>query len=165
MLGSIAGVIAGVPWATPSAVSAVIVLPGLGVAAAALTQRRRDHALGLILEGWDDIPLTAVQHERQRLSSERTQDQLASTIDRMVAHALNPPDAVHGARPLYTITVVASVADDLHRISRLLRAERASIRGTALAERLITDGRSPLYGDETGVLRDELHRIHRVMSD
>ena len=165
LLGSIAGIIGGVAWATPSAVSAVIVLLGLGVAAAALTQRRRDHALGLILAGRDEIPITAVQKERQRLSSTRTQRQLANAIDHMVAYALKPPTlCTRGARPLYTITVVASVADDLQRISQPLRVGRASVRGVALAERLLTDGGSPLYGNEAAVLRDELQRIHCVIS-
>jgi hypothetical protein len=157
LLGSVIDVTQGVAWAAAAALSAAIVLVGLAVVAAACLQRQRDRALDLIIEGDEGVPVEAVQHERQRLHAPGTQRRLAGAIDRMVDQALNPPNIRgRGTRPLFEITVVALVADDLRAISRLLRTEHASVRGVALAERLVNDGTSALYRDQADALRGQL---------
>ena len=166
LLGSLIDFTQGVAWAAAAALSAVIVLVGLAIGAAAFAQRRRDRALDLIIEGHEGVPVAAVQRERQRLRAPRTQRLLAGAIDGMVDQALNPPKILgRGARPLFEIAVVALVAEDLRAISRLLRAEHASVRGVALAERLLSDGTSALYRDQADALRGELDRVHDQMTD
>jgi hypothetical protein len=166
LIGSMIDFREGVAWAEDAALSAVIVLFGLAIVSAVLAQRRRDRALDRILEGHESVQIAVVQRERQRLRAARTQRLLARSIDSMVEEASNPAKpCVRGARPLFEISVVALVAEDLRAISRLLRAERASVRGVALAERLVSDGTSPLYGDQAPALRGELHRIHDLMND
>jgi hypothetical protein len=68
-----------------------------------------------------------------------------------------------GARPLYKLRVVAAVDADLAVVIRLLRSEQASVRGVALAERLVTDGVSPLYGNQISALREELSRVRAAL--
>jgi hypothetical protein len=146
------------------AIGATIVLLGLVLVAGALRQRRRDRVLDLIIEGRGSVPIAAVQRERRRLRAPRTQRLLARTIEGMIEQALNPPNLyTRGARPLFEVAVVAAVAEELWAVSQLLRTEHISERGVALAERLLTDGTSPFYGDQPCPLREELHRIRHLL--
>ena len=166
LVGSVIDAIQGVAWAAAAALSAVIVLFGLAIVAGVFAQRRRERALDLIIEGHETVSVAAVQRERERLHAARTQHRLARAIDGMVDQALNPPTTWgRGARPLFEVAVVALVAEDLRAISRLLRAERASVRGVALTERLVSDGTSALYRDQADALRGELRRVHDLMND
>jgi hypothetical protein len=166
LAGSIVDVGKGEAWATAVVVSAGVVLLGLLLVFAILWQTKRDRALDLILEGRASIQIAAVQRECERLGAPRTQRRLARTIEGMIALALKPPRSCSpSARPLFQVAVVASAAEDLRSVCRLLRAERASVRGVALVERLVTDTRSPFYGDEPRSLSEELDRIQRAMSD
>ena len=165
LLLGIAAATQGDPWAPAVAVSAAIVQIGFGIAAAAVHQRKRDAAIQIIADGGEAMHIAAVQQARERLSSARARRRLADAVDSMTEHATNPPKlCLRGARPLYTTKVVAAVAADLDEISRLLRSGRATIRGVARTERLVTNGASPLYGHEPNALREELHRIRRVMN-
>jgi len=166
LIGSIIEFTQGAGWAAAAALSAVVVLFGLAIGAAALTQRQRDRALDLIIEGRENVAVAAVQRERQRLHAPGTQRCLARAIDGMIDLALNPPKIRgRGARPLFEIAVVACVAEDLRAISRRLGAHHASVRGVALAERLMSDGTSPLYRDQADVLCEQLRRIYDLMID
>jgi hypothetical protein len=166
LIGSMIDFTQGATWAAAAALSAVTVLVGLAIGAAALTQSQRDRALDLIIEGHESVPVAAVQRERQRLHAPGTQRRLARAIDGVIDQALNPPKMRgRGVRPLFEIVVVAFVAEDLRAISQLLGAQHASIRGVALAERLVSDGTSPLYRDQADGLRGELQRIHDLMTD
>jgi hypothetical protein len=62
-------------------------------------------------------------------------------------------------RPLFDAGVVVAVAPDIRAVIVLLHAEEAPARGVAFVERLVTDARSPLYGNQVETLREELHRV------
>src|SRR6516162_11465354 len=64
-------------WAAPVAVAAAITLAILAVVAVSLRQRRRDHAIDVILEGREDVRIDVVQRERGRLRSARNRRALA----------------------------------------------------------------------------------------
>jgi hypothetical protein len=165
LVGSLADLSAGAVWAAALALSATVVLLGLIFAIAAFRQRERDRALDLILEGRERVPIAPVQRERRRLGAPRTKRRMACTIEGMLEQTMKPPaPCARSARPFFRVAVVASVADDLHAICQLLRTDHASVRGVALTERLLTDGRSPFYGNEAALLIEELHRIQRAMS-
>ena len=70
-----------------------------------------------------------------------------------------------GARPLFDPRVIANVSADLRSVSSLLRKEHVRAHGVAVAERLITDGGSPLYAHDENRLREELHRISHLLDD
>jgi len=163
LLGGSTDVIEGVSWAAPVVLASVFVLLCFAIAAALLVRRRRDWAVELILEGRESVPLAIVEHERRRLAAPRTRRLLANTFDRTLKDASRPRFYGRGARPLYEPRVVASVAEDLVVIIRPLRTGQASVRGIALAERLLTDGLSPLYGAHAGALREELYRIRDAL--
>jgi hypothetical protein len=148
------------------ALSATLVLLVLLLVSAVMWQNKRDRALDLILEGRERAPIAAVRRECERLRAPRTQRRVAHTIETMVALALKPPvSCLPSTRPLFKVAVVASAAEDLRAICQLLRAERASARAVGLVERLLSDVRSPFYGDEVGPLREELRRIQRAIRD
>ena len=63
-----------------------------------------------------------------------------------------------GALPMVRPGVAAAVLAELAAVAALLRSERPGLRGVALAERLLTDGASPLYGQDIGALREQLRR-------
>jgi hypothetical protein len=94
----------------------------------------------------------------------RTRDTPARTLEMMVRQALRPPSIMMtGARPLFSLPVIAGVAPDLRALISALRTENARARGVSLLERLITHGDSPLYGREAAVLREELGRVRSAL--
>jgi len=160
LIASILAVVEGARWAAAIVLAATIVLVTVGCIVAALGQRKRDHALDLIGEGHGTMPLGPVRRECRRLRADRTRGSLARTFDRIVDEALSRPALrVRGIRPLYERAVVAAVAPDLRAVSRLIRTERASAQGLALAERLLRYGMSPLCGHDAAALRAELRHI------
>lgn len=156
-----AGLIAlagGAVWARGIALSAGLVLLALGAVVALLRQRRRDQALALIAAGREDLPVEAVERERSRLLDRRTRSRLAASFDDLVEEAAQPP--VVPGPPLFDRAVVVGVADELRALAALLRDEPSSVRGVALAWRLLSDGvGSPLHRGDLTALREELRRI------
>jgi len=135
------------------------------VLAGAMTMARasvRERALELIASGREELPLPAVESERDRLSDRRYRRRLARTLDVISADpgprewwapiAANR-EAVHAARA------------ELSEIARLLRdLPNVRARGVALATRLVRDGAtSPLYQGPAPRLREELGRIRHVL--
>jgi hypothetical protein len=122
----------------------------------------RERALELIESGREELPLPAVESERDRLSDRRYRRRLARTLDVISADpgprewwapiAANR-EAVHAARA------------ELSEIARLLRdLPNVRARGVALATRLVRDGAtSPLYQGPAPRLREELGRIRHVL--
>jgi hypothetical protein len=160
LVGSVIDVSEGRRWATSLAASAAVVLLVLTLLVAACRQRRRDCALALIIEGRESVPIAAVQRQRRRLLTERTRTALAGNLTGMIEQASTrrrPPAC--RIVPLFDRAVIAAVADDLRTVSGLLCAGSAPARGVALIERLLTDARSPLYGNDADALREELHHI------
>lgn len=122
----------------------------------------RERALELIASGREELPLPAVESERDRLSDRGYRRRLASTLD--VINAEPAPrdwwspivadrEAVHGARA------------ELAEIARLLRElPNVRARGVALVTRLVRDGAtSPLYQGPAPRLREELGRIRHAL--
>jgi hypothetical protein len=150
----------GVAWATMLVASAVVVLLGLAVIVAASMQRERDRALNLILEGRETVPVAAVQRQRRRLLDRRTRAILARNLAAMIDQASNRRTGrACRVRPLFDVGVVAAVAPDIRAVIVLLHAEDAPARGVAFVERLLTDVRTPLYGNQVEALREELNRV------
>lgn len=112
------------PWAAAVAVSAGLVLLTLTVVLLVLRQRVRDEAIHLIAEGREALQIAVVQRQRQRLLSQRTTEGLARTLETMLCQALNPPRiTTRGARPLFSVRVIASVAPSLRTVISLLQTE------------------------------------------
>jgi hypothetical protein len=131
----------------------------LGSELALLAPRRSDCALDIIVQGRADLPLKAVQHERGRLVERVRTGALADDYEAIRATALRSVPRPSTYRPVFHVRVVAAVEPELAAVAQRLQAAAPSLRGVAMAQRLITDGCSPLYGADVRSLREELRRI------
>lgn len=165
LVGSLAALVLGIGQAVTLVIGASIVLLGLGVVAGEQWGRRRHAARQLVLDGRESLPLAPIQRERRRLLAARTRRYVARSFERVLQHVTRRPAPVPASvRPLFDVGTVATVVDDLHEIVALLHAGVPQARGVALAERLLTEGVSPLYGYDAIALRDELRRVRYLLT-
>jgi hypothetical protein len=165
LLGSVAGLIFGVGHAVSLFLGSSIVLLVLAALAGEQWDRRRFAARQLVLDGRETLPLAPIQRERRRLLEARTRQYVARSFERVLQHVTRrPAPAPASVRPLFDVGTVAAVTDDLREIVKLLHTGVARARGVALAERLLTEGVSPLYGYDAIALRDELRRVRYLLT-
>lgn len=160
-----AGLALGVGRAVPLVIGAAVVLVCLLAVFWPAWNRRRRAARDLVLEGRETLPIAVVQRERERLLEERTRGYVARSLERVLQHVTRRPTPVPASvRPLFDVGTVATVVEDLQAIIALLRTETTQARGVALAEQLLTEGFSPLYGENALALRDELRRVRYLLT-
>jgi hypothetical protein len=159
LAGSAVAWLEGVHGALGVLLASAVVQIALACDVAVLVRRRRECARDLIIEGRGELPLEAVQRERRRLEDPAHRADLAHGLEAIREIAAHPASWPPAARPLFRVGVVAAVDRELAEVAVRLREERVGVRGVAMLERLITDGTSPLYGDRTRPLCEELHRI------
>jgi hypothetical protein len=163
-VGGVAGAVEHATWGRSLAIAAGLVLLGFAFVAWTRVQTCRDRALELILEGKEDVPLRIVQRQRRRLASARTRSSLARTLESMIDETLRRgPLALRSARPLLSRSLIRAVQGELRGIARLLEREDATVRGTALIERIVTRGESSLYGQDPAALRSDLARARALL--
>jgi hypothetical protein len=82
----------------------------------------------------------------EQLRSPRNRRVLARSLERVIEAAEEPPRPYSAAVPLMRATIMES-REGLLDLAAELRdtTQQVSVRGIALVERLLTDGRSPLY--------------------
>jgi hypothetical protein len=163
LVAALGGWATGLAWALAAAIGATAALLVLGVVAAALRGRARWEALELIAEGREGLPLAPVERERRRLLGARNRAALAGSAERMLDAASRRPDT-RAARPLFDVTVIRRLADDLRPVAEALRSGPASARGLALAEHLLTRGGSSLYGHDVAPAREDLRRVRYLLA-
>jgi hypothetical protein len=165
LLASIAALTLGFGQALTLVIGSAVVLLVLAALAGEQWDRRRFAARQLVLDGRESLPLAPVQRERRRLLEARTRHYVARSFERVLQHVtLRPAPIPPSVRPLFDVGTVASVTEDLREIVRLLHSGVAHARGVALAERLLTEGVSPLYGYDAIALRDELRRVRYLLT-
>jgi hypothetical protein len=165
LVGSVFAASLGASGVVPIVIGAVLVELVLAGVAGQLWDRRRRAARDLVLEGRETLPVPVVQRERRRLLEASTRGYVARSLERVLQHVTRRPTPVPPAvRPLFDVGTVATVVEDLQAIIALLRSEAAQARGVALAERLLTEGFSPLYGENAIALRDELRRVRYLLT-
>jgi hypothetical protein len=165
LVGSLLALVLGTGAAVTLVIGAAIVLLALLAIAGQLWDRRRRAARDLVLEGRETLPVAAVQRERRRLLEERTRGYVARSLERVLQHVTRRPTPIPpSVRPLFDVGTVATVVEDLQAIIALLRSDAPQARGVALAERLLTEGFSPLYGENAVALRDELRRVRYLLT-
>ena len=142
--------------ASALAISGGVVQLALAVRWAILRAHRRDLCIDLVVAGRGRLPLTALTREVRRLGDPRRSSQLAATLDDFAAFAMQQSSRRERPWPICSRAVLAAVEPQLRQVAARLRAGGVDLRGVALVERLVTSGCSPLYGEETGPLREEL---------
>jgi hypothetical protein len=66
-------------------------------------------------------------------------------------------------RPVFCTRVVRAAAPELTLVARLVRGEQAQLPGVAMTEQLLTNGCSPLYGEDLRLLLQELRRARFLL--
>ncbi len=87
LAGGIATRAANVAWSWALIGAATIVLSTLLIILAGLRQRVRDEAIDLLMTGYQNAPIAAVQNERRRLVSRRTRHALSDTYTTIARQA------------------------------------------------------------------------------
>jgi hypothetical protein len=154
VLAAIGGLAFGPPLVIASAGVLAAQLIGLGSSTAARDLR----ALEVIGEGRGGLPHSAVARLRRRLLDPVQRERLARSLDALRVEAARPAEQCHSIRPIYDPRVVRILSAELSEVARLIR-EDGDLRGLARAERLVTDGCSPLYASSEAALRQELRQI------
>jgi hypothetical protein len=147
----------------PLTVAAGTVFGALLVRIGTLGASRRHRAVELIAQGRGRLPVEAVVRARRRLLDPAERERLARTLDVVCAEVQRPPWGCHSMQPLYSVPVVRAVSSELAELAQLVR-QGGGLPGLACAELLVTDGRSPLYGDAEVPLRHELGRIRFLLA-
>jgi hypothetical protein len=124
----------------------------------------REMCLELLAEGHCRAHIRLLERERRRLMAPRHRIMLAPWIIGLVKAAERPQPRGLG-RPVFTASVVRTLAPELRGIAERLAAPAASAHGLALLERLLHNGVSPLYGSEVEPLRRELGRARYLLED
>jgi hypothetical protein len=145
-------------------VAAAAVQVALGCELALTVQRCRECARDLVIDGRGDLPIEAVQREWRRLEGGACREGLAAWVDAVRDVAAHPAWWPGAVRPLFRPSVVAAVDSDLAELAARLRRESVGVRGVAMLERLLTQGTSPLYGNDVRGLREELRRTRFFIS-
>jgi hypothetical protein len=162
--------LAGLDWAAWVLASGAAVAVVLALSLWSRTTVRDDEVLALIVRGGGGTDLPVVRRARERLLSESRRVDLARALEALSGRALcDWEPAIHPALPVVSGRAAASAAAasaaaaELAATAKLIRAEDAGLAGLALAERLVTDGTSALYGDDERLLRDELARLRFLL--
>jgi hypothetical protein len=82
LVASLTAAIAGVSGTQTAVLIAAVMLCVLGAATLSMRNRMRTHALELIIEGREDVPVAAVEDERRRLLAPRGRRLLAGSLTR-----------------------------------------------------------------------------------
>ena len=148
----------------PLVIASGFVQTALGCRVALLASRRREICRGLIIAGHERLALADVELECRRLGGARLRSRLARSIEEVADIGAGRRFDLRIGPPLFHLRVLRQVAPELREVGRLLRDDRASVRGVALVEWLMTSGESPLYGAQLQLLRQELGRARYLLS-
>jgi hypothetical protein len=131
--------------------------------AALLLDRRRWHALDLVGQGREALPIPAVARLVARLNSPRHRRRLIRSVEELVDPEVRPFDVATVPWRFVRSDLLAPVHRELNQIARLLRNSDASVQGVALMTQLMHDGTSSLHGFDIRVLREELARVRFLL--
>jgi hypothetical protein len=162
---SAAALLEGAHWALANLLASAVVLAVLACELALLAGHRTACARQVIIDDGADVAVAVVQRERDRLLDPGHRAVLARHVEAMREEGQRPGGRLPMAHPVFSRRVIAAVDPELAAVARRLRAEAVGVRGIAMAERLLTDGCSPLYGTSAGELREELRRTMFMLDD
>jgi hypothetical protein len=165
LLAAAVATLAGLGWGIWVVGSAAAVALVAAASLWARTTARNAEVLALIVRGGGAIPVPVVRRARERLLSADRRAGLARALELVSGRPVcDWEPAIHPASPVLSGRAAASAAaSELAAIAEQIRADDAGLAGLALAERLVTDGTSALYGDDVPLLRDELARLRFLL--
>jgi hypothetical protein len=140
-------------------IAAISASAALAILLCVVVNDERRLATECIIEGGDALLLAPVMWQRERLLAPAYREHLARSIERVAAQAEDRRWSLRGSRPLFRWVVVAAVRPELRGLAEALRGPGCTAVAVARAKLLLCDSRSPLYGEDPRLLREELVRI------
>jgi hypothetical protein len=158
------GLVAGVSWAAWLLGAGVLVAFVVLLDVWACAEAQQAQVRALIASGGADVPLRVVRRARDRLASARRRAEIAGALVMFGAEpdASSAAVALAGGR-VHAGRAASAARSELREIAELIRADDSGIAGLALAERLVTDGASSLYGDDGTALKQDLGRVRFLL--
>jgi hypothetical protein len=160
LLASAAGSAGGRAVALAAGLVAIV----LGVRLLAARERARDRARDAIIAGDEHLPFALVRRQRDRLLRRDVREQLAGMYEDLARRAEPSHARAIGQAAVDTAQRLA-LAHDLRGVARLLRGSALDAPGVALAEQLLEDRSSPLYGADIEAVCEALRRIEPIGGD
>jgi hypothetical protein len=152
------------PWGLELLIAGTMAQLALGLRLLVLIETRHDVCRDLIIEDHAARGVLVLERERHRLAAANRRQRLAHSFEELAATAARPLPRVPASRPYFNVRVVRPFVGELREVGLLLRSDAASVRGVALAERLLTFPGSPLWGAEAVALTEELARIKSLLA-
>jgi hypothetical protein len=152
------------PWGLELLIAGTVAQLALGLRLLVQIETRHDVCRDLIIEEHAAHGVLVLERERHRLLAADRRQRLAQSFEELAATAARPLPRVPASRPYFNVRIVRPVAGELREVGSLLRSDTASVRGVALAERLLTFPGSPLWGTEAIALTEELARIKYLLA-
>jgi hypothetical protein len=154
----VVGTAAGASWGRALTVAAALVAVVMACRVLLARDAARRRACDVLIEGAAGVAVPVVNEQRRRLLDPGYRERLASSYEDLAL-------LLGRSRGRLTLVVSAAtpelpetIATQLQAVADALRDDRVGPGGVALAERLLTDGTSPLYGPDRQRLRAELVR-------
>jgi hypothetical protein len=133
----------------------------LGIRLSMARDRARTRARDAIIAGDQHVPVPLLRRQRERLLKPGVREVLAGTYEDLARRA----EPAANELPPMAVAQRVALAHDLRGVARVLRDPRVDAPGVALAEQLLENRSSPLYGGDIGALRGALRRIGPVGED
>lgn len=126
-------------------------------------RRRRASLDGQLADGADPSTSVALERRAAQMRTERFRAGLAVGFTRVLESAEEPPFTLSSCAPLRRAEVLAARGALLSLARELLRSDRpVRAQGVALAQRMLTDVRGPLY---TATCAEDVERAARTARD
>lgn len=125
-------------------------------------QRRLDQELA---SGADPVAKPLRACEARRLTAMPTRRHLARAIERLPTEAQDPWRAARVSVPLHRRTILAAQPALQDLANALVSPGPVGAQGVALARLLLSDGGSPLFGDDLSMLTDAVVQAMEELED
>jgi hypothetical protein len=155
-LAAVAGLALGMPGSLAVLAAASVSTAAFVFARTILLTALRDRSVHAVATG-NPVTLPTVDRERRRLRDPEHHKHLAAWLEEIA-------DGRAGAASLVSASVIAAAIPELTAAASGLRQPNPAPRGVAMAERLLVDGGSSLYGPDPQVLRSDLSRIRTTLA-
>jgi hypothetical protein len=155
----------GASWSLVLLGSATFVQLVLGTRMLVLAESRHGRCRELIAGGGVRPDLPVVRREWSRLVDPRHRARLTRSLEEVARAAIRPWAGTPGLHLYFSVQLVRPLAAELRETAALLRSDTAGVPGVALAERLLTFPGSPLWGEDSWRLAEELAWIRFLLVD
>jgi hypothetical protein len=116
-----------------------------------------------LADGADPVSERELELRAQQICSPASRERIARALERTMRDAHTSPPLIRPQVRIHVAAIRASAADIAAVIRRLRDGDPVDPQGVALAQRLLTDGASPLYVDGGQSLRHAVRSVRLAL--